>query len=122
MNSAKKVSGWILAALLVALAIFPDWLGGEYFRISVLLAAFGIANQGRAADVDLASLSWLEGLWAGSKDGVEMEERWSSTQGGALLGTHKDVKDGRMVSYEFFRIDSTQDGAFYFASPRARRS
>jgi hypothetical protein len=41
MNSAKKASGWILAALLVTLAIFPDWFGGEYFRLSVLLAAFG---------------------------------------------------------------------------------
>jgi hypothetical protein len=41
MNSAKNISGWVLAALLVALAIFPDWFGGEYFRLSVLLAAFG---------------------------------------------------------------------------------
>jgi hypothetical protein len=41
MNSAKKASGWILGALLVALAIYPDWFGGEYFRLSVLLAAFG---------------------------------------------------------------------------------
>jgi hypothetical protein len=41
MNSAKKISGWILAVLLVALIIFPDWSGGEYFRLNVLLAAFG---------------------------------------------------------------------------------
>jgi hypothetical protein len=41
MNSAKKISCWILAVLFVALAIFPDWFGGEYFRLSVLLAAFG---------------------------------------------------------------------------------
>jgi TRAP-type C4-dicarboxylate transport system permease small subunit len=41
MNFAKKISGWILAALFVALAIFPDWFGGEYFRFSVLLAALG---------------------------------------------------------------------------------
>jgi hypothetical protein len=41
MRFGTKITGWILAALLVALAIFPDWFGGEYFRLSVLLAAFG---------------------------------------------------------------------------------
>jgi hypothetical protein len=41
MNSAKKISGWILAVMFVALAIFPDWSGGEYFRLNVLMAAFG---------------------------------------------------------------------------------
>lgn len=87
---------------------------------ATILAGFlcctGIA---RSEDVDLSKLSWLEGLWTGTKDGIEMEERWTSTKGGALLGTHRDVKNGRMVSFEFFRIDTTKDGAFYFASPRA---
>ncbi len=41
VNSAKKISGWRLAVLLVALVIFPDRSGGEYFRFSVMLAAFG---------------------------------------------------------------------------------
>jgi hypothetical protein len=41
MNSAKKISCWILAVLFVALTIFTDWFGGEYFRLNVLLAAVG---------------------------------------------------------------------------------
>jgi hypothetical protein len=86
----------------------------------VCLGAFGCLNAASGADAfDLKRLSWLEGLWSGTKDGVESEERWSSSKGGALLGMHKDVKNGRMVSFEFFRIDTTKDGSFYFASPRA---
>jgi len=65
-------------------------------------------------------LAWLEGHWVGSADGVEMEEHWTSAMGGALIGMHKDVKDTRMTSFEFLRIESTpKDGLTYFASPRS---
>src|SRR5262245_16278936 len=78
----------------------------------------GFAAGAHAGDApDLARLSWLEGQWTGTKDGVETEERWSSTKGGALLGMHRDVKGGRMVAFEFLRIATTPDGAFYFGSP-----
>jgi len=30
------------------------------------------------------------------------------------------VKDGRMVSFEFLRIQATAEGVVYFASPRSR--
>ncbi|HET7291961.1 MAG TPA: DUF6265 family protein [Vicinamibacteria bacterium] len=64
-------------------------------------------------------LAWMEGRWTGERDGVAMEERWTGPLGGALLGVHADVKDGRLVSWEFLRIDTTGDGTFYFASPRS---
>jgi len=83
------------------------------------LALVVCAHSGAAEEFDLTRLSWLEGLWTGTKDGVEMEERWTSAKGNALLGMHRDVKNGRMVSFEFFRVDTTKEGAFYFASPRA---
>jgi hypothetical protein len=41
VNAVKKNSGWMLAAILVVLTIFPDGFGGDYFRFSVLLAALG---------------------------------------------------------------------------------
>jgi hypothetical protein len=82
-----------------------------WLSLSVLCVAHGQDNLNR--------LSWLEGLWTGTNGGIEMEERWTSSKGGALLGLHRDIKNGRMVSFEFFRIDSTAEGAFYFASPRA---
>jgi hypothetical protein len=68
---------------------------------------------------DVSRLSWMEGRWAGTSDGVAMEEYWLSPSGGALLGVHRDVKGGRMVSFEFLRIETTSEGTFYFASPRS---
>jgi len=70
---------------------------------------------------DLAPLSWLSGRWTGTQDGVEMEEYWSSGAGGAMLGLHKDVKGGRLQSFEFLRIAPNEAQVLtYFASPRAR--
>ncbi len=75
----------------------------------------------RSADGPGASnLGWLSGCWGSEKDGVQTEECWTAVRGGALLGSHSDVKEGRMVSWEFFRVDTTADGTFYFASPQSR--
>lgn len=68
---------------------------------------------------DVAALGWMQGSWAGEKDGVLMEEVWTSPRGGALLGLHRDVKGGGLVSWEFLRIQATGEGIFYYASPRS---
>ena len=74
-------------------------------------------SAGAAQEVE--RLAWMEGRWVGETGGVSMEERWTGPLGGTLLGVHADVKAGRLVSWEFLRIDSTDEGAFYFASPRS---
>lgn len=92
----------------------------KYVVALAVLSILGVVGTAHSAEeFDLGKLSWLEGIWKGTKDGVAMEEHWSSTAGKALIGMHRDVKNGRMVSFEFLRIDTTQDGAFYFASPRS---
>jgi len=78
------------------------------------------AGSALAADEDMSRLAWLAGSWAGTADGIEMEEHWTPAKGGAMLGVHRDVKDGRMISFEFFRIQATPEGIVYFASPRSR--
>lgn len=78
------------------------------------------AAEGQEKAADVERLSWLEGRWQGEKGGVAMEEHWTSVSGGALLGLHRDVKAGRMVGFEFLRIQETPQGTFYFASPNSR--
>ena len=87
-------------------------------------AAFAVLMLGSMAaaapaDDDIQRMAWLEGHWVGEKDGVSMEEHWTGPGGGALLGLHRDVRAGRLVSWEFLRIDRTDEGTFYFASPRS---
>jgi hypothetical protein len=59
----------------------------------------------------------MEGRWTGVSEGLRMEEHWTSAAGDGLVGMHKDVKAGKMVSFEFFRIESHADGIFYMTSP-----
>ena len=82
-----------------------------------VLATLAAAARSTAGEVD--RLAWLEGRWAGEKDGVRSEERWTGLLGGALLGVHADVKGGRLVSWEFLRIERGTDGVSYYASPRS---
>ena len=89
-------------------------------RIAIAVAMLAMGGQAAAAPGDeIQRLGWLEGHWAGEKDGVSMEEHWTGPGGGALLGLHRDVRGGRLASWEFFRIDGTSEGTFYFASPRS---
>lgn len=92
-----RKNGWVLAALLACIAKLPC----------------AAAESGSVAD-----LGWLEGCWSGVDGGVAMEEHWTSASGGALLGMHKDVKDGRMVAFEFPRIVVVAEkGICYLANP-----
>jgi hypothetical protein len=71
------------------------------------------------AHPDAARLAWLEGCWSGVQNSITSEEHWTSPAGDGLVGMHKDLRGGRMVSYEFFRIAASADGKLcYFASPR----
>ena len=80
--------------------------------------------RGRArgsARGQIADLAWLEGHWVGSDGPLQMEEVWTSTAGGALVGLHKDVSTRggapRMVSFEFLRIEAGAEGIAYVAQP-----
>jgi hypothetical protein len=86
--------------------------------VLTLFCLSGAQAQAPANGVD--RLAWLEGRWEGENNGLSMEEHWTSVRGGALLGLHRDVKSGRMVSFEFLRIEATPEGTFYFASPRSK--
>lgn len=90
-------------------------------RILSLVLLLSLSTWAARAEgpVDLRRLSWLQGLWVGVQDGIESEELWTSVKGGALLGLHRDVRAGRLRSWEFLRIDSSAEGSFYFASPRS---
>ena len=92
-------------------------------RVMMALAgilALPILARPEAPATDPSRLGWMEGYWTGTSGGLEMEEVWSAPKGGALLGMHRDVKEGRMVSFEFLRIATTPEGLIYFASPRSK--
>jgi hypothetical protein len=53
----------------------------------------------------ISALAWLAGSWGATQDGIASEEHWTTAAGDALVGMHKDVREGKMVSFEFLRIE-----------------
>jgi hypothetical protein len=82
----------------------------------------GVALPTSAAEVGpIKDLAWLAGHWAGDSNGIAMEEHWTDVAGGGLVGMHKDVKNGKMASFEFFRIGPNAEGVpTYFTQPGGR--
>lgn len=87
--------------------------------VLVVVAACGLVTADESPPV--AGLSWLQGNWTAEDGPLQMEEVWLAPKGGALLGMHRDVAGGKMVSFEFFRVAAGADGKLvYWASPRSR--
>jgi hypothetical protein len=90
------------------------------FAVAGLWMATGQAQSAPASSTvqtSITALAWLAGSWAGTADGVQMEEHWTAPGGGAMVGMHRDVAKGRMVSYEFLRIEEQNGTLVYVASP-----
>jgi len=92
---------------------------------SCLAGGVGWAD-GRTAQSELqpvvavSGLQWLEGVWRGPAGPAQVEERWTSPEGGAMLGVSRTVRDGRMVAFEFLRIVNRNGTLVYVAQPGGR--
>lgn len=73
-----------------------------------------------AAGVTLADTSWLAGDWYMTAGSQCIEEHWTAPASNALVGMSRTVKDGKMVEFEFLRIEARRDGIYYVAQPGGR--
>lgn len=64
----------------------------------------------------IETLAWMAGAWA-SKGPVEFEEHWMAPKAGAMVGMSRTVARGRMVAFEFLRIETKEGQTAYVASP-----
>ncbi len=83
--------------------------------MKILLAALvgGLA----AGSNDLGSLRFLEGSWKGESGAMVFEERWTDAAGGTMLGVARTIASGKIVGFEFLRIEGREDGVYYVAQP-----
>jgi hypothetical protein len=72
------------------------------------------------APAGVDGLAWLAGAWHGKMGQADNEEHWLVPKGGAMLGVSRTLARGRMVMFEFLRIEQRPDGVFYIAQPRGR--
>ena len=61
----------------------------------------------------LAPLAWLEGCWQGSVNQREFRETWLPLRGGMLIGAGQSVMLGRMLDYQYLRLEARSDGIYF---------
>jgi hypothetical protein len=91
-------------------------------RTAVAVALFSVlsgrGDQTAAARLD--ALAWMTGSWSGASQGIEMEEHWTAPKGNSMIGIHRDVGEGRTMSFEFLRIEVQKDQIVYLSMPNGR--
>lgn len=59
---------------------------------------------GPPARATLTDFAWIVGHWTGTGLGGTSEEMWMPAAGGAMLGSFRQVKDGKVVFYELLTL------------------
>jgi hypothetical protein len=72
------------------------------------------------AAADLDGVLFLEGVWKGESGRAVIEERWTDASGGAMLGVSRTIVSGKMVAFEYLRIETRAGAIFYVAQPNGR--
>lgn len=85
----------------------------RYSLLAVALAAPSLGKAQRPTD----QLSWLTGCWERRGANSVVEEHWSSSAAGMLLGFGRTIRRDTVVDHEFVRIFSVGDTLVYEAQP-----
>lgn len=72
---------------------------------------------GQNAKVDLSKITWLHGCWErlNERSGRTTFEQWTKPDGGTLFGIGRTISGGKVVSWEFMRIEQ-KDGSAVFSA------
>ena len=85
----------------------------------LLLAALIVLPVWGQATSNIADLAWMTGHWGPEASGkrVVSEEHWIAPAGGMMLAVSRTIASGKVVEFEFLRIETRADGLYYVAQP-----
>ena len=71
----------------------------------------------------ISDLGFMAGCWRGlTRSGTTIEEFYTPPASNLIVGATRYVRDGRVVDFEFTRIDQTDSGAVITPHPKGVRS
>ena len=68
----------------------------------------------------IAQVTWISGFWSGPNGNITVEERWTPSASGAILGLGRVLRGNLMASYEFLCIAERGGSLVYTAMPDGR--
>ena len=72
------------------------------------------------AKASIADVSWISGVWTGGAGVTTLEERWTPSAGGVMIGVSRTIRDGTQSAFEFLCIVEREGGLVYQAMPNGR--
>lgn len=78
------------------------------FLLSAVLLAPGMAHA--SPNATLEDAAWLVGAWEGEGLGGFVEEIWTPPRGGAMMGSFRLIKDGKVSFYEILSMVEHEGG------------
>lgn len=85
--------------------------------LSVLAITLYLVSGPQDPKPDINQLSWLAGYWTAEIGGTQMEELWLPVSGNMMIGLHRDTFSSGRTFFEYLRIEQTENGISYSASP-----
>ena len=83
----------------------PKPLHSALVIVAILVPALGAAQTTASniapAKATLDDFKWIAGHWTGTGLGGVSEEMWSPPAGGAMMGSFRQLRDGKVEFYEF---------------------
>jgi hypothetical protein len=61
----------------------------------------------------LAPLAWLAGCWRGIVNQREFREHWLPLRSSVMVGAGQSVMRGRMLDYQYLRLEPKPDGVYF---------
>ncbi len=92
-----------------------------YKRSTDSLPAPKLRDGIKGAAATIAQVSWISGMWVGTtQSNVQVEERWTPSASGSILGIGRRLRGTIMSSFEFLCICERDGSLVYTAMPDGR--
>ena len=88
----------------IVLRFVAGYLAAVLSRAGAMPAGPAVNGPGTTGDVGVEDLAWLAGGWKGKVGENDYETVYTPATGGVILGASKELKDGRVVVFDFERI------------------
>ena len=86
--------------------------------ITLTLVGLGGSPAAAQETFALADVTFLTGCWAGRMGSLDMQEQWTTADGGMMQSTTKYIRDGQVVDFEFGTIVESEQGITLWPYPR----
>jgi hypothetical protein len=90
------------------------------YTVAVLIASGAPVGAQDAAAARIDSVAWMQGCWQQKSGDRLIEENWTTPLAGAMLGTGRTVRGGKLVDHEFIVLVERDGRLAYEAYPSAQ--